>query len=256
MIYELEELEVGRELVDGLDVRTPGEALSLYSSLFGSGSASAFVECAEAFRSFGMNDDALASYGKSIALDAGCLGAYLGRGELYFEQALLATEEKVEEHGLHAVADFRKGMVVSLGSIEVVWKLGTALLIIGDAAAACGLAENVLIKSEVVSAGVRRDFLHLLGFARLFSGDSLGAGVCAAELLSMEGDAGEGRFLKLAISIVSGEAVDGSLTDGEAIAGTEKAALLEASERLRVSGCREFLDVARALAGLSVERKG
>jgi hypothetical protein len=256
MIYELEELEVGRESGGGLDVRTPDEALSFYRSLLGRGSALAFVECAEVFRSFEMNEEALASFSEAMARDAGCLAAYLGRGELYFEQALLATGKGVQERALLGVDDFRKVMLVSLGSIEAAWKLGTALLIVGDSVGVLGLAENVLIKREVVSEGVRRDFLYLLGFARLFSGDALGAGVCAAELLAMEDDGGEGGFLKLAISIVSGEVDDGPLSDGGAGGGNETAALLEAGERLRLSGCREFLDVARALAGLTADRKG
>lgn len=250
MIYELEELER-----DGIELCTSAEALSFYRSLLGRGSAAAFVECAEVLRSFQMSDEALASYGKAIARDSGFLAAFLGRGELYFEQAVLAsTRDEVQEHASRSVADFREGMFVSLGSTEVVWKLGMALLIVGDAVGAGVLAENVLIKSEVVSDSMRRDFLYLLGFARLFSGDSVGAGVCAAGLFSMEGDAGEGGFLKLAISIASGAGDGPVLRDVDA--NPEKAALLDAGESLRSSGCREFLDVARALAGLSVERKG
>lgn len=259
MIYELEELELERESgcsADEIELRTSAEAFSFYRSLLEKGSAAAFVECAEVLQSFGMSDEALASYGKAIARDSGSLAAYLGRGELYFERAVLATiRDEAQEHALRAVADFREAMLASLGSTEVVWKLGTALLIVGDAVGAGGLAENVLIKSEVVSDGVRRDFLYLLGFAGLFSGDLVGAGVCAGELVSMEGDAGEGGFLKLAISLVSG-AGDGPVVRN-VDANPENAALLEtAGERLRSSGCREFLDVARALTGLSIEREG
>jgi len=259
MIYELEELELERESgcsADEIEVGTSAEALRFFRSLLGNGSATAYVQCAEILQSFGMSDEALASYGEAIARDSGSLTAYLGRGELYFERAVVATtRDEAQEHALRAVADFREAMLASLGSTEVVWKLGTTLLIVGDAVGAGGLAENVLIKSEVVSDGARRDFLYLLGFARLFSGDSVGAGVCAAELVSMEGDAGEGDFLKLAILIVSGVG-DGPVADRDGDANPESAALLEAGERLRLSGCREFLDVARALSGLSMERKG
>src|SRR5215216_1411968 len=121
MIYELEELEVEREAGGDLDLRTLGEVLNLYRSLLGTGSGSgfAFVKCAEAFRSFEMNDEALVSYSEGIARDAGCLAAYLGRGELHFEQAVLATTEaSLQEHALAAVSDFREGMLVSLGSTE------------------------------------------------------------------------------------------------------------------------------------------
>jgi hypothetical protein len=258
MDYLIEELELEREAgstADGLERGTSAEALNVYQSLLGQGSAVALVECADALRSFDMNDEALAAYGEAIARDTGCLAAYLGRGELFFEEAVLGvTRDEGQKYGLRAVTDFREGMLASLGSVEVVWKLGTALLLVGDAAGAHGLAENVLMKSEVVSEGVRRDFLYLLGFAKLFSGDPVGAGVCAAELVSMEGDAGEGGFLELAISIFS-PVNDGPVSDG-AGCSPEKGGFGEAGQRLQLSGCRDFLDIARALAGVCIERKG
>lgn len=257
MDYLIEEFELEREAgstADGLERGTSAEALNVYHSLLGQGSAAALVECADALRSFDMNDEALAAYGEAIARDTGCLAAYLGRGELFFEQAVLGvTRDDVQKYGSRAVSDFREGMFASLGSVEVVWKLGTALLLVGDAPGARGLAENVLIKSEVVSEGVRRDFLYLLGFAKLFSGDLVGAGVCAAELVSMEDDAGEGGFLKLAISMLSG-VVDGPDRDGSGRLSPEKDEFVEASQRLRLSGCRDFLNVARALSGVCIER--
>jgi len=151
-MYELEviesELEREGDVVGLLSVE---EAVSFYRSLRKSarGSASSFVECGDALRSFDMVEEALGCYGDAIIRDAGYLPGYLGRGELLFELAVCgASEEEIVRHAMSAVSDFRVAMMLSLGSSDVVWRLGTALLVISDVAGTRGLAENVLVKTQ------------------------------------------------------------------------------------------------------------
>jgi hypothetical protein len=248
-MYELELIESARDW-EGFEVelRSEDAVKCFYRSLCDSSSATAsqFVECGDAFRSFALLDEALKCYGEGIARDGVCLQAYIKRGELLFEVAVCSgSDEEILRFGQRSADDFRKALVLSMGANEVVWGLGIVLLLVDDAGGAQGLAGNVLIKGKSLTESVRCDFLYLLGLARLFSGNNLGADEVFEELLGFECGVECGWFGKLVYCL--------ALSDGaeaEVILAQLKlrdAVLWEAGLRLQRSGCSRFVCVAKAL---------
>lgn len=254
MMYELELIERDLERDNELELSRIDEVLDLYHSLCRSknGSASAYVECGDAFRAVDMIEHALRSYGDAIGRDAGCLSAYLGRGELMFELAVLGTsEEEVLGFGTSAVNDFRMAMMLSLGSSEVVWRLGTSLLVVGDLSGARGLAKNVLSRSKAINEFSRRDFMCLLAFAKLFMGEVEEAGEVFEEMLHL-GGGGDVVFGKLVVCLMSGDADGAAIQLG--LLNVEDRGLWNAGNQLREAGCRDYLDVARSIVGIQQGR--
>lgn len=251
MMYELELIELDLQRDNELEPSRIDEVVNLYQSLCRSknASASAYVGCGDAFRAVDMIEDALQSYGDAIGRDAGCLSAYLGRGELMFELAVLGTsEEEVLRFGTSAVTDFRIAMMLSLGSSDVVWRLGTALLVVGDLTGARGLAENVLSRSTTINESSRRDFMYLLAFAKLFMGEVEESGEVFEEMVLL-GGGGEVVFGKLVVCLMSGDADGAAIQLGRLT--LEDRGLWNAGNRLRDAGCRDYLDVARSVVGVS-----
>ena len=247
-MYELEVIESERDVGDHQVVfRSADEVRLLHGSLQDSRGSSAlrFVECGDSFRTFELFDEALECYGEGIAKDSGCLQAYVRRGELLFELAVCGrTDEEIAKFGWRSVDDFRKALVLSLGTNDVVWRLGIALLLVDDAAGVQALAGNVIIKVETAQA-VRCDFLYLLGLAKVFMGDKGGAEEVFEELVGFDCGVEFGWFGKLVSSL--------ALSDG---AGAEAilmelqlkdAGLWKVGQRLQRSGCNRFVDVAKAL---------
>lgn len=247
-MYELEEIESARDF-EGLEVefRSADEVNLFYRSLRDSNGSNAlrFVECGEAFRSFALFDEALESYAEAIARDSGCLQAYLRRGELLFELAVCGgSDEELFRFGWRSVDDFRKALVLSLGMNHVVWRLGIALLLVDDAAGVQALADNVVMKGKSVTTLVRCDFLYLLGLAKVFMTDKLGADEVFERLVDLGGV--ESRLFGKLVSCLA-------LSDGagaEVLLGQLKlrdVVLWEAGQRLQRSGCSRFVSVAKAL---------
>src|SRR5215213_9785584 len=248
-MYELELIESARDL-EGFEVElgSEGAVKCFYRSLCDSRSETAlqFLECGDAFRYFALFDEALKCYGEGMARDAGCLEAYVKRGELLFELAVCSgSDEESFRFGWRSVDDFRKTLVLSLGSDEAVWRLGIALLLVDDAAGVQALADNVLMKGKSVTASLRCDFLYLSGLAKVFSADKVGADEVFEELVRLECGVESGWFGKL----ISCLALSGG-------AGAEEIAtqlqlrdlvLWKAGQRLQRSGCNRFVDVAKAL---------
>jgi hypothetical protein len=250
-MYELEEIESARDF-EGLEVEfsSADEVKVFYRSLCDSNGSNAlrFVECGEAFRSFALFDEAVESYGEAIARDSGCLQAYVRRGELLFELAVCGgSDEEILRFGWRSVDDFRKGLVLSLGMNDVVWRLGIALLLVDDAAGVQALADNVVMKGKSVTTSVRCDFLYLLGLAKVFVADELGANEVFERLVDL-GGVESGLFGKLVSCL--------ALSDGagaEVLLGQLKlrdVVLWEAGQRLQRSGCSRFVCVATALLGV------
>jgi hypothetical protein len=247
-MYELEIIESERDVGEHQVVfRSADEVQLLYGSLQDlNGSAQRFVECGDAFRTFELFDEALECYGEGIARDSRCLQAYVSRGELLFELAVCGrTDEEIAKFGWRSVDDFRKALVLSLGTNDVVWRLGIALLLVDDAAGVQALAGNVIIKVEAAPAPVRCDFLYLLGLAKVFVGDKGGAEEVFEELVGFDCGVESGWFGKLVSCL--------ALSDG---AGAEvilmqlqlrDAGLWKVGQRLQRSGCNRFVDVAKAL---------
>lgn len=288
---ELELIESARDL-EGFEVelRSADAVQCFYRSLCDWRSATAlqFVECGNAFRSFALFDEALKCYGEAIARDGVCLEAYVKRGELLFELAVCGgSDEEILRFGRRSADDFRKALVLSMGANEVavmisagllkreaanfggspaagfhsrkalrlVWGLGIVLLLVDDTAGAQGLAENVLMKGKSLMESVRCDFLYLLGLAKVFMSDNLGADEVFEELLGLEGGVECGWFGKLVSCL--------ALSDGaqaEVILAQLKlrdAVMWEAGLRLQRSGCSRFVCVAKTLldVGNAVVRK-
>jgi hypothetical protein len=215
------------------------------------------VECGDAFRTFALFDEALGCYGEGIARDTGCSEAYVRRGEFLFELAVCSgSDEERVRFGRRSVDDFRKALVLSLGSNDVVWRLGVALLLVDDAASVQALGNNVLMRGESLTASLRCDFLYLSGLAKVFRGDNLGADEVFEELVGLESSVESGWFGKLVSCL--------ALSDGaqaEVILAQLKlrdAAMWEAGLRLQRSGCSRFVCVAKALldVGNAVVIKG
>ena len=248
-MYELDAIEGERDSNSFVvELASVDEAKSFYRSLCDSRISTAlqFVECGDAFRSFELLDEALECYGAGIAKNSGYLEAYVRRGELLFELAVCSgSDEESLTFGWRSVDDFRKTLVLSLGSDEAVWRLGIALLLVDDAAGVQALADNVLMKGKSVTASLRCDFLYLSGLAKVFSADRVGADEVFEELVRLECGVESGWFGKL----ISCLALSGG-------AGAEEIAtqlqlrdlvLWKAGERLKRSGCNRFVDVAKAL---------
>jgi hypothetical protein len=248
-MFELEEIESARDFeAPEVDFSSADEVKVFYRSLRDSSRSNAlrFVECGEAFRSFALLDEALESYGEAIARDSGCLQAYVRRGELLFELAVCGgSDEEILRFGWRSVDDFRKALVLSLGMNDVVWRLGVALLLVDDAAGVQALADNVLMKGKSLTTSVRCDFLYLLGLAKVFMTDQLGADEVFEELVGLDCNVESGWFGKLVSCL--------ALSDGdgvEVVLGQLKltdVVLWEAGLRLQRSGCNRFVCVAKAL---------
>jgi hypothetical protein len=248
-MYELDVIERERDFEDhGVAFRSVDEVRLFHGSLRNSTNSSAFcfVECGDAFRTFALFDEALGCYGEGIARDGGCLEAYVRRGESLFELAICSgSDEERERFGWRSVDDFRKALVLSLGTNDVVWRLGIALLLVDDAAGVQALAKNVLMKGKSVTGSLRCDFLYLSGLAKVFSGDDLGADEVFEQLLRLDCGVESGWFGKLVSCL--------ALSDGaqaEVILAQLKlrdAVLWKSGQNLQRSGCNRFIDVAKAL---------
>ena len=248
-MYELEIIESERDVGEHEVVfRSANEVQLLYGSLQDSSDSSAlrFVECGDAFRTFELFDEALECYGVGIGRDSRCFQAYVRRGEFLFELAVCGqTDEEILRFGLRSVDDFRKALVLSLGAIDVVWRLGIALLLVDDAAGVQALADNVLMKGKSVRASVRCDFLYLLGLAKAFMNDTVGADEVFEELVGLDGGMEWGWFGKLVscLTLSDGATAEVLLRELE----VRDLVLWEAGLRLQRSGCRRFVCVAKAL---------
>ena len=247
-MYELELIESERDS-EGLEVelRSVDELKCFYRSLSDGSRSTALdlVECGEAFRSFGLLDEALKCFGEGIARDSGCLQAYVRRGELLFELAIRGgSDEEIAGLGWRSVDDFRKALVLSLGTNDVVWRLGIALLLVDDARGAHALAHNVIMKGDAVAASVRCDFLYLLGLAMVFMSDKLGADKVFEELAGLDCGVESGWFGKLicCMALSDGAGAEGLLSELQ----LRQVGLLEAGQCLQRSGCNRFIDVVRA----------
>jgi hypothetical protein len=258
-MYELEEIESARDF-EGLEVEfgSADEVKVFYGSLRDSNGSNAlrFVECGEAFRSLALFDETLESYGEAIGRDSGCLQAYVRRGELLIELAVCGgSDEESLRFGRRSVDDFRKALVLSLGMNDVVWRLGVALLLVDDAAGVQALADNVLAKGNSVTTSVRCDFLYLLGLAKVFMTDQLGADEVFEELVGLDCGVESGWFGKLVSCLALSDGVGAEVLLGEL--KLRDVVLWEAGLRLQRSGCSRFVSVAKALldVGSVVVRK-
>jgi hypothetical protein len=247
-MYELELIECEREPERfEVELRSAEEVKRFYRSLCDSSRSTAldFVGCSEVFRSFGLLDEALECYGEGLARDSGCLQAYVMRGELLFQLAVCSrTDEEIARLGWRSVDDFRKALVLSLGANEVVWRLGIALLLVDDAASVEALADNVLMKGEAITSTIRCDFLYLLGLAKVFRTDRLGADEVFEELVRLDCGVESGWFGKLVSCLVLADraGAEGILTQLH----LRDVVLWEAGQSLERSGCSRFIDVAKA----------
>jgi len=251
-MYELELIESESDS-NGfkVELRSADEAKRFYRSLCDSSrsTGSDFVECGEALRSFALLDEALECFGEGIARDSGCLQAYVRRGELLFELAVCGeSDEEIARLGWRSVDDFRKALVLSLATNDVVWRLGIALLLVDDAAAVKVLANNVLMKRKSVTAAVRGDFLYLLGLAKVFINDKLGADEVFEELVGLDCGAESGWFGKLVccMALSDGAGAEVILTQLQ----LRDVVLWEAGQRLLGLGCPRFTNVAKAFLGV------
>ena len=248
-MYELELIEGERDLCGSeVELRSAVEAKCFFRSLCDSSRSEAvnFLECGKALRSFALFEEALECFGKAIATDSGCLQAYVSRGDLLFELAVCGkSDEESLKVGWRCVDDFRKALVLSLGKIDVVWRLGIALLFVDDAAGVQALAENVVSKRDAVPASVRCDFLYLLGLAKVFMADRRGADAVFNELVELDCGVESGWFGKLVscLTFSDGGGADVILRQLQLIDGV----LWRAGKSLQRSDCSRFCDVARAM---------
>ena len=248
-MYELELIECDRESERlEVELRSAEEVKHFYRSLWDSSRSTAldFVECGEAYRSFALLDEALECYGEGLARDSGCLQGYVRRGELLFQLAVCGgSDEEILRFGWRCVDDFRKALVLSLGTDEVVWRLGIALLLVDDSAGVEALADNVLMKGKAITSSVRCDFLYLLGLAKVFRTDRLGADEVFEELVRLDCGVESGWFGKLVSCLALSDRAGAEVILTQL--HLRDVVLWEAGQRLERSGCSRFIDVAKAL---------
>jgi hypothetical protein len=246
-MYVLDEIERAKDFEDdGVAFRSVEEVRLFYGSLLDSTDSSVFcfVECGDAFRTFAVFDEALGCYGEGIAKDSSCLEAYLKRGELLFQLAVSSGNDQDRvSFGLRSVDDFRKALVLSLGTNDVVWRLAVALLLVDDAMGVQALTKNVLMKGKSVSALTRCDFLYLSGLAKVFGGDNLGADEVFEQLVRLDCGVVSGWFGKLVACLALSGGAQAELMLVEL--KLRDAVLWEVGQRLQRSGCNRFVDVAK-----------
>ena len=260
MMSELDIIESERDVEDhGVAFRSVEEVRVFYGSLRNATNSSAFgfVECGDAFRMFALFDDALGCYGEALARNGGCLEAYVRRGELLFELAVCsASDAERVSFGWRCVDDFRKALVLSLGTDDVVWRLGIALLLVDDAVGVQALADNVLLKGESLTDSVRCDFLYLSGLAKVFSGDDLGADEVFERLVGLDSGVESGWFGKLVSCLALSDGAQAEVMLAQL--KLRDAALWEAGVRLQKLGSSRFVYVAKTLLDVGnvvVEKK-
>jgi hypothetical protein len=150
--------------------------------------------------------------------------------------------------GWRSIDDFRKALVLSMGTNDVVWRLGIALLLVDDASGVQALVDKVLMKS--VQPSVRCDFLYLLGLAKVFMSDQRGADEVFEELVGLEGAAESGWFGKLVSCLTWSDSAGAEVLLAQL--RLRDVGLWEAGQNLQRTGCGRFVDVARALLDVDV----
>lgn len=205
----------------------------------GSFEVSEFLDCAQAFESLGMLDKAFEACSGAIARDARSAAALLRRAEVGF--ALCLTEDDVVNRNkvaTHAVEDFEAVISLSNGtSLPAMRGLACSLLIL-ERYMDC----EALLKQRG-EADNEADGVFLLAFCQLFSGAACAA-LETVQLLEAVNST-EAVFVRGVCAVVNG--VPEEISECTASLVHRRSGLAKSLQWLERSGCRRFIDVARAL---------
>jgi len=225
---------------------SPDQVLSTYKSLLDARrlTVSDILSYARSFESFGMDQEAVGAYDEALVRDGLCCDAYLGRGDVLLGMFVARDDAgSAADVGASAVEDFERAFsLVGSARGQVFRSFVTSLLVIGDCARCENLIESWLGQGHEQETDARSDLFYLLGFARLFSGQ---ADKGNAAFLEMEklGRSKEDSLFGRAVCFLVTREID-QVSEIQCQLGRE---LSEAVDILRESGCKGFLDVARAL---------
>jgi len=225
---------------------SPDQVLWTYKSLLDARglTVSDILSYARSFESFGMDQEAVGAYDEALIRDGLCWDAYLGRGEVLLGMFVARGDAgSASDLGARAVEDFQRALsLAGSGRGQVFRSFVTALLVIGDYARCENLIESWLEQGHEQETDARSDLFYLLGFACLFSGNADKGNVAFLEIKKLGRSKEDSLFGRAVCFLVTRE-ID-RVREIQSQLGPE---LSDAVDILRESGCKGFLDVARAL---------
>ena len=239
----LENIEIERINVPTV---VPGDVALRLASLRVNGEAapSSFIDCGNAFVSFGMLEDGIDAFTEAIKRDSGCVAALLSRGRATFGLALL-LEDEAERDGLvsQSIADFQRALELDEQSREAVLGIGTGLLV-SNRFAEC----SSWIQSKIASPAEKShegDLLYLFALCRLFSGDLEQAGDFADRMERVAGFDTERFFIRGLISLQANERE--KFVEYRALVDRRDPKLASVLSSAEENRCGTFLELARWL---------
>jgi tetratricopeptide (TPR) repeat protein len=202
-VYMLENVEIERTNVPSV---VPTDVAKRLASLRASNAAapSSFIDCGNAFLSFGMLEDAIDAFTEAVNRDGACLAALLGRGQAAFGLALL-LEEETERGSLvsQSIADFQRALELDEQSREAILGIGSGLLVTNRFAECASWIQDEI--ASTTGKSHEGDLLYLLALCRLFSGDLEQAGKFADRMERVAGFDTERFFIRGLISLQANE---------------------------------------------------
>lgn len=209
--------------------------------------AEEFIDLAGAFMRLDMRAEAYAAYSEAIARASDSRNAFVGRGELFFGDALLCEDpELLARNAGEALADYRTALTLgpdrtaSLG-------VGSCLLLLNRLLEADCWFQELVVQSELAKdRNYRIDVLFLQAIGRVLSGNREKAQIITGSIERFAGDECESLFI-----LSLGALLDGQFEEFEKFQSRlrhKDPKLARALETLGTQGCGGFADVARALS--------
>lgn len=239
----LENIEIERINVPAV---VPTDVAKRLASLRASNAAapSSFIDCGNAFLSFGMLEDAIDAFTEAVNRDGACLAALLGRGQAAFGLALL-REDEAERGDLvsQSIADFQRALELDEQSREAVLGIGTGLLMTNRFAECAAWIQDKM--ASVANKSHEGDLLYLFALCRLFSGDLEQAGEFADRMERVAGFDTERFFIRGLISLQANEREN--FLEYRALVDRRDRKLASVLSSAEEHHCGTFLELSRRL---------
>lgn len=205
---------------------------------------SSFVDCGNAFISFGMLEDAIDAFTEGINRDSSCLPAFLSRAQATFGLALW-IEDEAERGALmsQSIADFGRALELDEKSRAAILGIGTGLLVTNRFAECASWIQGRMGVSA--DNGHEGDLLYLFALCRLFSGDLEQAGEFADKMERVAGFDTERFFIRGLISLQASE--HEKFLEYRALVDRRDPKLARVLDFVNEQQCGTFLELARRL---------